>query len=125
MDFACIPQIIENGIQNNNLGDFGDNLILVGLISLIGKIMVIISLFITKEPNKNITGVIGLFVLWVSFFVLVSGNWSYDPLYELAFWTGFPFLICSMVLLVLFFKNFDRTEKFNENRIENNKKASS
>ncbi len=124
MDIACIPQIIENGIQNNNFGDFGDNLILVGLISLIGKIVLIISLFMKKEPNKNIAGLIGLFILWISFYVLVSGNWNYDSLYELAFWTGLPFLICSIVLFVLFFKNFDRIEKRNENGIENNEKAS-
>ena len=124
MDIACIPKIIENGIQNNNFGDFGDNLILVGLISLIGKIVLIISLFMKKEPNKNIAGLIGLFILWVSFYVLVSGNWNYDSLYELAFWTGLPFLICSIVLFVLFFKNFDRIENLNEKGIENNEKAS-
>ena len=124
MDIACIPKIIENGIQNNNFGDFGDNLILVGLISLIGKIVLIISLFMKKEPNKNIAGLIGLFILWVSFYVLVSGNWNYDSLYELAFWTGLPFLFCSIVLFVLFFKNFDRIENLNEKGIENNEKAS-
>lgn len=114
MDIACIPKILENGIQDNNLGKFGGNLIFVGLISLIGKIVLIISLFIKKEPNKNIAGLIGLFILWVSFYVLVSGNWSYDSLYELAFWSGLPFLICSVILFVLFFKNFDRIEKQEE-----------
>ena len=124
MDVASLPLIYEDGIKDSMTGGFGENLVLVGLISIIGKVVLILSLFLKKEPIKNITGIIGLFILWVSFYVLVSGNWNYDSLYELAFWTGTPFLICSIVLLFLLIRNFERIEKLNENGIENAEKAS-
>ncbi|WP_299112156.1 hypothetical protein [uncultured Winogradskyella sp.] len=112
IDIASIPNLIDNyGFTLN--GNFDDNIMSIGLISLIGKILLILSLFMKTNRTKNLTGLIGLLLLWISVYFLTSGNWNYDSLYELAFWTSIPFLISSIVLTYLIFKNINQNKELN------------
>ena len=118
IDIACIPNLIDNyGFTFN--GNFDDNIMSIGLLSLIGKIMLISSLFVKKDRIKNLTGLIGILLLWISVYFLTSGNWNYDSLYELAFWTSVPFLISSIILTYLINKNI---KQYTERNIELNEK---
>ncbi|WP_271425234.1 hypothetical protein [Aequorivita sinensis] len=112
IDIASIPNLIDNyGFTLN--GNFDDNIMSIGLISLIGKILLILSLFVKTNRTKNLTGLIGLLLLWISVYFLTSGNWNYDSLYELAFWTSIPFLISSIVLTYLILKNINQNKELN------------
>ena len=89
-----IPEIYENGIKYNINGEYQDRLSLVVIFSIIGKILLITSLFIGKI--KNIITFVGIIFLWISIYFLTSGNWSYDWLYGFSFFTSIPFLIYTM-----------------------------
>ncbi|MBR9847350.1 MAG: hypothetical protein GYB35_15160 [Algicola sp.] len=118
IDIASIPNLIDNyGITLS--GNFDDNIMSIGLLSLIGKILLIFSLFIKINRIKNLTGLIGISLLWITVYFLTSGNWNYDSLYELAFWTSVPFLISSLILTYLIIKNIKQNT---ERNIEQNEK---
>jgi len=118
IDIASIPNLIDNyGFTLN--GNFDDNIMSIGLLSLIGKMLLIFSLFVKTNRIKNLTGLIGLLLLWITVYFLTSGNWNYDSLYELAFWTSVPFLISSIILTYLIIKNIKQNT---ERNIELNEK---
>ena len=106
-----IPEIYKNGIIFNINGDYQDRLSLVVIFSLIGKIILITSLFL----NKNIITLIGIIILWISVYFLTSGNWSYDWLYGFSFLTSIPFLIYSIKLTKLILENIEQNKKLNIN----------
>ncbi len=114
IDIASIPNLIDNyGFTLS--GNFDDNIMSIGLLSLIGKILLIFSLFVKINRIKNLTGLIGISLLWITVYFLTSGNWNYDSLYELAFWTSIPFLISSIILTYLIIKkNIERSIELNE-----------
>ena len=112
IDIASIPNLIDNyGFTLS--GNFDDNIMSIGLFSLIGKILLIFSLFIKVNRIKNLTGLIGISLLWISVYFLTSGNWNYESLYELAFWTSIPFLISSIILTYLIIKNIKQNTERN------------
>ena len=108
-----IPEIYENGIKYNINGEYQDRLSLVVIFSIIGKILLITSLFIDKI--KNIITFVGIIFLWISIYFLTSGNWSYDWLYGFSFFTSIPFLIYSIILTKLIFENINQNKKLNIN----------
>ena len=108
-----IPTIFKNGIEFDFNGEFEDRLSLVVISSLTGKLFLISSLLIKKNQIKNITGIFALLFLWSSIFILTSGNWNYNSLYEIAFWTSVPFLISSTILTFLIVKNIKQNSMQN------------
>jgi len=82
--------------------------------------LLIFSLFIKINRIKNLTALIGILILWVSVYFLTSGNWNYDSLYELAFWTSIPFLISSIILTYLIIKNIKQNIERNKKPVANN-----
>jgi hypothetical protein len=118
IDIASIPNLLDNyGFTLR--GNFDDNIMSIGLLSLIGKILLIFSLFIKINRIKNLTALIGISLLWITVYFLTSGNWNYDSLYKLAFWTSVPFLISSIILTYLIIKNIKQNT---ERNIELNEK---
>ena len=103
--YLSIPMLFNNGIEYNLKAEYQDRLMLVGLISIIGKITLILSIFINLNKIKNVITLIGIILLWISVFFLTSGNWFYDWLYGFTFLTSIPFLIYSIKLTQLIFKN--------------------
>tara|TARA_R110001632_G_scaffold31109_6_gene81360 strand:- start:58 stop:504 length:447 start_codon:yes stop_codon:yes gene_type:complete len=104
-DYLSIPMLFKNGIEYNLNAEYQDRLMFVGLISIIGKITLILSIFINLNNIKNVTTLIGIILLWISVYFLTSGNWFYDWLYGFTFLTSIPFLIYSIKLTKLIFKN--------------------
>ena len=97
-DYLSIPMLFNNGIEYNLNAEYQDRLMLVGLISIIGKITLILSIFINLNKIKNVITLIGIILLWISVFFLTSGNWFYNWLYGFTFLTSIPFLIYSIKL---------------------------
>jgi hypothetical protein len=112
IDIASIPNLIDNYEFTLN-GSFDDNIMSIGLLSLIGKILLILSLFMKINCIKYSTGLIGISILWITVYFLTSGNWNYDSLYKLAFWTSIPFLISSLILTYLIIKNIKQDTERN------------
>jgi hypothetical protein len=104
IDIASIPNLID-GYGFTLKGEFSDKIMSIGLISLIGKVLLIISLFLKSKLNKRIFEIVGILFLWVSVYFLTSGNWSYNWLYGFTFLTSVPFLIASIKLISLMLKN--------------------
>jgi hypothetical protein len=104
IDIASIPNLID-GYEFTLKGEFSDKIMSIGLISLIGKVLLIISLFLKSKLNKRIFEIVGILFLWVSVYFLTSGNWSYNWLYGFTFLTSVPFLIASIKLISLMLKN--------------------
>jgi hypothetical protein len=118
-DLVSIPALFMNKIEFKLNSNYEDNLMLVGIISVIGKIMLIVSLLLKEKRNKYLTASIGISLLWVSVYFLTSGNWNYTSLYEFSFWSSIPFLISSIILtIVVLIKIYEKREL----NIELNKK---
>jgi hypothetical protein len=95
IDIASIPNLIDDyGFTLS--GEFNNKIMSIGLISLIGKVLLIISIFLKSEFYKRIIEIVGIILLWISVYFLSSGNWRYNSVYEIAFWTSIPFLISSL-----------------------------
>jgi hypothetical protein len=110
IDIASIPNLIENyGFTLN--GEFSDKIMTIGLISLIGKILLIISLFLKTKLCERILEIVGILLLWISVYFLTSGNWNYNSVYEIAFWTSIPFLISSLCLAYLIIQKTELNTK--------------
>ena len=112
IDIASIPNLIDGYVFTLS-GEFNDNIMSIGLISLIGKMCLILSLFLKPKFYKRILEIIGIVILWVSVYFLSSGNWSYNFVYAIAFWTSIPFLISSLNSIFLIFGeiNFNKNLK--------------
>jgi len=109
IDIASIPNLIDNyGFTLN--GEFGDKVMSIGLISLIGKILLVVSIFLISELYKQILEIVGIVMLWVSVYFLTSGSWSYNSVYEIAFWTSIPFVISSLNSAFLIFRKNQKNE---------------
>jgi hypothetical protein len=110
IDIASILNLIENyGFTLN--GEFSDKIMTIGLISLIGKILLIISLFLKTKLCERILEIVGILLLWISVYFLTSGNWNYNSVYEIAFWTSIPFLISSLCLAYLIIQKTELNTK--------------
>ena len=115
IDIASIPNLIDNyGFTLN--GEFNDNIMSIGLISLLGKVLLIFSLFQKSESYEKIFEIIGIILLWVSVYFLSSGNWNYNFVYAIAFLTSIPFLISSLNLSFLIMSKTAKTELKEKNQ---------
>ncbi|MUU76894.1 hypothetical protein [Winogradskyella endarachnes] len=99
LDYLSVQSLFNNEIIFNLSGNYQDRLELVGLISFIGKIILIVSFFVSRKIFKNTLNLVGVIVLWISVYILTSGNWSYDGLYPISFITSVPFIIASLFLV--------------------------
>ena len=97
-DIVSIQSLTETGFQFNNSGTYEDNLLLVGLLSFLGKIILILSIFLKNKQAKQLNALGALCLLWFSVFLLCYGDWHLNDLHKLAFWSSIPFLISSLIL---------------------------
>jgi len=118
-DFFSIPALFMNKIEYNLKADYDNRLMLVGLISMIGKITLIFSFFIKSKRNKILTEINGISLLWISVYFLTSGNWNYNSLFEFSFWSSIPFLISSIILTILIVLKIYRKKELNTELNEN------
>jgi hypothetical protein len=111
IEIISIAGIVTRHVFND--GDFTfsltagyeKSLIAVGIFSLIGHILLLISLILKENIKKALTKVVGLTCLWTAFYYLTH-NFSHDELSQIGFFTGLPFLICSIILAYRIIKEF-------------------
>ena len=93
-EFISIPSLFKNGINFQKEYPFESSLILSALVSLIGKIILIVCLFLKNISKKTVSVYIGLSLMIIAFFVVVYGAWNYDTfLFAITLGSGIPFLM--------------------------------
>jgi hypothetical protein len=92
-------RIFQNGILFDINADFQDRLMLVGLISILSKIILIISLVIKNSKFKNWLTISGIFVLWFATYTLTKKP-DIDSLADLPLITSLIAIILSVVVLI-------------------------
>jgi hypothetical protein len=93
-EFISIPSLLKNGIDFQKEYPFESSLIITALISLIGKIILIVSLFSKRILEKKLWIYIGLLLMIIAFLIVVYGAWDYDTfLFAITLGSGIPFLM--------------------------------
>ncbi len=109
-EFISIPTLIKNGFDFHKEYPFESSLILVALVSLIGK-LILISLLFTKNILKKNWIYIGLTLMLISFLFVCYGAWEYDNfLFAITLGSGTPFLMYFGRILYLIKKENNKTE---------------
>jgi hypothetical protein len=93
-EVISIPMLIQNGFDFQKEYPFESSLILIALISLIGKLTLIVLLFSKKILNKQNWIYIGMTLMLISFLIVCYGAWNYDNfLFAITLGSGIPFLM--------------------------------
>ncbi|MAB49248.1 MAG: hypothetical protein CMC05_11520 [Flavobacteriaceae bacterium] len=110
-EVISIPMLIKNGFDFQKEYPFETSLILIALISLIGKLISITLLFSKNILNKQKWIYIGLTSMLISFLIVCYGAWNYDNfLFAITFGSGIPFLMYFGRVLHLIVKEKNKTE---------------
>ena len=105
-EFISIPSLLKNGINFQKEYPFESGLTLLGLISLIGKIILVACLFSTKIFKKKVRIYIGLGLIIIPFLIVIYGAWEYDTfLFAVTLGSGIPFLMYFGRVIYLIKKN--------------------
>lgn len=115
-EFISLPTLIKNGFDYQKEYPFESSLILIALVSLIGKLISIALLFSTNILNKKNWIYFGLTLMLISFFIVSYGAWNYDNLlFAITLGSGIPFLMYSGRVLYLI-KKENKNSKLITNR---------
>ncbi|TNJ40698.1 hypothetical protein KFZ70_15125 [Tamlana fucoidanivorans] len=110
-EFISIPTLIKNGFDFQKEYPFESSLILIALVSLIGKLISISLLFSKNILNKKNWIYIGLTLMLISFLFVCYGAWEYDNfLFAITLGSGIPFLMYFGRILYLIKKENNKTE---------------
>jgi hypothetical protein len=110
-EFISIPTLIKNGFDFQKEYPFESSLILIALVSLIGKLISISLLFLKNILNKKNWIYIGLTLMLISFLFVCYGAWEYDNfLFAITLGSGIPFLMYFGRILHLIKKENNKTE---------------
>lgn len=114
-EFISIPTLIKNGFDFQKEYPFQSSLILIVLVSLIGKLISILLLFSKNILNKKNLIYIGLLLMLISFLFVCYGTWNYDNfLFAVTLGSGIPFLIYFGRVLYLIKKQNNNSELVTE-----------
>ncbi|MEH6657064.1 hypothetical protein [Leeuwenhoekiella marinoflava] len=110
-EFISIPTLIKNGFDFQKEYSFESSLILIALVSLIGKLISITLLFSKNILNKKNWIYIGLTLMLISFLFVCYGAWEYDNfLFAITLGSGIPFLMYFGRIIYLIKKENNKTE---------------
>ncbi|MBE9662883.1 hypothetical protein [Mucilaginibacter myungsuensis] len=85
-----------NELKFSMTGSYNSTITAACLFSFIGTVTLFISLFNVPKLYR-VTGIVSL---WVGFIYIVHSFFRGDNIAAFSFWTGTPFLVCSMILFV-------------------------
>jgi phosphoglycerol transferase MdoB-like AlkP superfamily enzyme len=93
-EFISIPMLIENGFDFQKEYPFESSFILIVLVSLLGKLVLILLLFSKKVLDHTKWIYLGLFLTLISFLFCCCGVGNYNNLLlAITFGSGIPFLM--------------------------------
>jgi hypothetical protein len=111
IEYLGVRNIIEIGFEYNKEYPYESGLILIALVSLIGKLILITLLFSKNILNKKYWIYIGLTLMLISFFVVCYNIWDYDSfLFVITLGSGIPFIMYFGRVLYLINKERNKSE---------------
>ncbi|SDL84165.1 hypothetical protein SAMN04488034_1172 [Salinimicrobium catena] len=114
-EVISVPMLIKNGFDFQKEYPFESSLILIALISLIGKLISITTLFSKNILYKQNWIYIGLTLMLISFLIVCYGAWAYDNiLFAITFGSGIPFLMYFGRVLYLINQEKNKSELVKE-----------
>ena len=99
IEYFAVENIFTNAQKFSILGSHEERLPLSGLISLIGQIILAVSLLLKNATIKIFSIYLSIIILLFSFVILVSGI-SVESIDGFTFLTGIPFIIAIVLLTV-------------------------
>ena len=110
-EFISIPTLIKDGFDFQKEYPFESSLVLIALVSLIGKLISIALLFSKNILTKKNWLYIGLNLMLMSFLSVCYGAWNYDNfLIAITLGSGMPFLIYFVRVLYLIIKERNKSD---------------
>ena len=100
IEIFWFPQFYGIGTEDFSFSlasSFDKTIGLVALLSLIGQVLLVSTLFVKGHLQIFWTQVLGLFLLWTGFFYLAHSFFT-DNISQISVVTGLPFLIVSFAL---------------------------
>ncbi len=114
-EILLTPEIIENGIDIGKINFLENNIGIAITLSLIGKLILISSLFIKKIFKAKIWIKIGLTFLLISFLSICHKAWNDGfSLFAITLGSGIPFLMYFGRILHLINKEKNKSELVTE-----------
>jgi hypothetical protein len=114
-EILLIPEIIENRIDIGKINFLENNIVVAIMLSLIGKLILISSLFVKKIFKAKIWVKIGLIFLLISFLSICFKAWNDGSfLFAITLGSGIPFLIYWGRVLYLINKEKNKSELVTE-----------
>lgn len=94
LEYMSMTSLIESNFQDYSNYPYEYSILKMALVSLIGKLVIIISLFLTRSAKRTTLIYIGLVLMVLPFLVIVMHTWNYDSLlFSITLVTGIPFLL--------------------------------
>jgi len=111
IEYIGIRDLVDNGFEFNKNYPYESSLFLISLISLIGKLILIVILFFKDILNKKNWIYIGLTLILISFLFICYGTWNYDNiLLIITLVSGIPFLMYLARVLYLINREKNKAE---------------
>ena len=103
-----LKAFFQGDVKLSLTGSYDDRLFTSATIAIVGQIMLVIAYFQRQKLKKFRVIYVGLFILFFSFIILTKDilNSSLD---SFSFWTGIPFLVFAILLLVRTIRNHKLT----------------
>ena len=110
-EILLIPEIIENGIDIGKINFLKNNIGIAIILSLIGKLILISTVFVKKIFKAKIWIKIGLIFLLISFLSICYNAWNDGLfLFAITLGSGIPFLMYFGRVLYLINKEKNKSE---------------
>jgi hypothetical protein len=97
-------EFIQGYVKFSLTGDYDNRLFTTATIAIVGQIVLFVAYFTKMDVQKFKTIYAGLFILFFSYFILTIDFFN-SKLDRFSFWTGTPFLLLAILLLVKTIKN--------------------
>jgi hypothetical protein len=115
IEYLGVRNLIEFGVEFDKNYPFESSLFLIAIVSLIGKLISIGTLFLKNILTKKNWIYIGLTLILISFLFVCYRMWNYDNfLFSITLGSGIPFLMYYGRVLYLINKENKKTEIITE-----------
>ena len=115
IEYLGVRNVIEFGFEFDKNYPYESSLFLIAIVSLIGKLISIGSLFLKNILTKKNWIYIGLTLMLISFLFVCFGAWEYDSfLFAITLGSGIPFLMYFGRVLYLIKKENNKSEFITE-----------
>jgi hypothetical protein len=93
LDYFTINQVFSGDWDFSVGPDYPARLPFVGMLSIIGKSILLVALMVKRKKRVYQLMTVGLSILLFFFALLTLGDWGYQSLFRVSFLSGLPFFV--------------------------------